>query len=119
MVAVTAHRVEPAPALPEAFERLASAAERAAGARLDLAMHGITQTVKSFGASAAMLAGALFIGIFAWLCLIAGSVALLALVMPLGLAFVIVGAVQLVIAAAVAVPALKTMRATPVTPGVK
>ena len=119
MVAVIAHRVEPAAPLPEAFERLASAAERAAGARLDLAVHGITQTVKSFGSSAAMLFIALFVGIFAWTCIVAGSVALLALAMPLGLAFVIVGALQLLIATAVAVPAVKTMRATPVTPGVK
>lgn len=117
MVAVTAHRIEPATAIPEAVERLASAAERAAGARLDLAMHGITQTVKSFGASAGMLVGALFVAVFAWTCLVAGSVALLALVLPLGVAFVIVGGAQLAIAAAIAVPAIKTMQATRVTPG--
>lgn len=119
MVAVTAHRVEPATAIPDAVERLAAAAERAAGARLDLALHGVAQTVKSFGQSAAMLVGALFVGVVAWLCLVAGSVALLSSVLPMGVAFVIVGGLQLVVAASIAVPAIKTMQATRVTPGAK
>lgn len=116
MVAVTAQRVDTPAAIPEAVERLASAAERAAAARLDLALHGITKTAKSYGLSAALVVVALVVGVFAWICIVAGSVALLSSVVHLGLAFLIVGVAQLVLAAAIVLPVTKTLRATRLTP---
>ncbi len=119
MVAVTAHRVETASALPEAVERLASAAERAATARLDLALHSIAQTVKSFSVSAGLIAAALIVGLFSWICVIAGIVTLLAQAVGFGWSLLIVGVVQLLIAAALVLPAIKMMQATRIAPGAK
>jgi hypothetical protein len=64
----------------------------------------------------ALLTLAAAAGVLAWICLTAGAVVLLSEVLGYGWSFVVVGALQVVVAIAIAIPAMRTMVPVPVTP---
>ncbi len=85
-------------ALPDAIERLAFAAERAAAARIDLAVATAAATAKTLATSAVVVSFALLIGGLAWLCLMAGALVVLAERTSTGGALLLIGGVQAVVA---------------------
>jgi hypothetical protein len=86
--------------LPEAIERFALVAERAANARIELAVDAAAATAKSLATSAMTLGLALLIGAVAWVCLMAGGAVMLAERTGPGGALLIVGGLQGLVAAA-------------------
>lgn len=110
------HSVPDLDDVPDAVERLMGAAERAAAARIDLATHGVAATAKTYSRSLALLALSAAAGVLAWIALTAGAVVLMSEALGWGWSLVIMGAVQIIVAIAIAIPALRTMVAVPVTP---
>jgi hypothetical protein len=92
----------------DAVERLAHAAERAAAARFELALHKATSTAKEILKAFGLTGGALLLGLSAWIFVVVGAALVLAPHVGGGWAALIVGGVQLVFAGALFFLAKKT-----------
>lgn len=90
---------EPATEVLDAVERLAHAAEKAASARFELALHKATTSAKHILAAFGITGGALLVALSAWIFLMVGSALALTPVVGGGPATLIVGGVQAVVAA--------------------
>ncbi len=103
---------QPAVEMLDAVERLAHAAEKAAAARFELALHTTlkkaTTTAKTLLASFGITGGALLVALSAWIFLMVGSALALTPLVGGGFATLIVGGGQAVVAAVLFVVAKKT-----------
>lgn len=97
----------PATEVLDAVERLAQAAERSAAARFELMLHKATTTAKTMLQAFGLTGAALLVGLSAWIFLTVGAALALAPVVGGGFAALIVGGVQLVLAAALFLVAKK------------
>lgn len=98
---------EPGTEVLDAVERLAHAAEKAASARFELALHKATSSAKHILAAFGITGGALLVALSAWIFLMVGSALALTPVVGGGFATLIVGGVQAVVAAVLFVVAKK------------
>ncbi len=98
-------------ALPDALERLAFAAERAAAARIDLAVAAAASAAKTLATSAIVVGLALLIGALAWLCLMTGALVILTERTNTAAALLLIGGVQAVVATTIMLATRGTLAA--------
>jgi hypothetical protein len=106
------HAIDDLNDVPDVIGHLFGAAQRSAGARLELVADTVTTTASVLGRAVSMLLFAVVAALLAVVCVCAGASALLSTSLGWGWSLVLVGVVQLCIAAVVARVALRTMAAT-------
>jgi hypothetical protein len=95
--------------VPDVVGQLFGAAQRAAGARLELVTDTVANTAAVLGRAVAMLLFAVAAALLAVMCVCAGASALMSPSLGWGWSLVVVGGIQLAVAAVVARVALRTM----------
>jgi hypothetical protein len=95
--------------VPDVVGQLLGAAQRAAGARLELVADTVTNTAGVLGRAVAVLLFAVAAAFLAVVCVCAGASALMSTSLGWGWSLVLVGGVQLAVAAMMARVALRSM----------
>jgi hypothetical protein len=106
------HAIDDLNDVPDVIGHLFGAAQRSAGARLELVADTVTTTAGVLGRAVSMLLFAVAAALLAVVCVCAGASALLSTSLGWGWSLVLVGAVQLSIAAVIARVALRAMATT-------